>query len=266
MFCHGELVRLKPAPRWLTRFYLMISVGGAVGAVLVGMIAPLVLPAYFELGGGLVLTALLLLWQVRRDPPVYGVLALVAALAAGACAVWSVARVLRRHHRRVAQLLRRAAGQGVGQGASTTIARSSTAPSSTARSTRTPSLRREPTTYYTRSSGIGRLIESMHPRVEPLKVGVIGLGTGTLAVYGSKGDIYRFYDINPDVIDIARRDFTYLADSDATIETALWATRGCRSSASRRSGSTCWRSTRSPATRSRCTSSPPRRSRSTSGT
>ena len=54
MFCHGELARLKPAPRYLTRFYLMISLGGAGGAVLVGIVAPLVLPAYFELAGGLV--------------------------------------------------------------------------------------------------------------------------------------------------------------------------------------------------------------------
>ena len=44
MFCHGELVRLKPAPKYLTRFYLMISLGGAGGSVLVGIVAPLVLP------------------------------------------------------------------------------------------------------------------------------------------------------------------------------------------------------------------------------
>jgi hypothetical protein len=88
MFCHGELTRLKPAPRHLTRFYLMISVGGAVGAVLVGILAPLVLPGYFELAGGIVVCALLLLWQVRRDPPVYGVLGLVAAAVSVGCAIW----------------------------------------------------------------------------------------------------------------------------------------------------------------------------------
>jgi spermidine synthase len=52
-------------------------------------------------------------------------------------------------------------------------------------------------------------------------VGIIGLGTGTLAAYGSKGDVYRFYDINPAVVTIANRDFSYLKDSEATIETAL---------------------------------------------
>ena len=84
-----------------------------------------------------------------------------------------------------------------------------------------PVLRREPTTYYTATSGIARAIESRHPSIEPVKVGVIGLGTGTIAAWGAKGDVYRFYDINPAVIEIAKRDFTYLGDSDATIETPL---------------------------------------------
>ena len=54
-----------------------------------------------------------------------------------------------------------------------------------------------------------------------MRVGVIGLGTGTIATYGSKGDVYRFYDINPAVIGIATRDFSFLSKSDATIEIAL---------------------------------------------
>jgi hypothetical protein len=84
-----------------------------------------------------------------------------------------------------------------------------------------PQFRRQATSYYTTSSGIGRVLETLHPRKDPLRVGVIGLGTGTLAAYGTPGDLYRFYDINPAVIAIARRDFTYLAESEAHIETPL---------------------------------------------
>ena len=84
-----------------------------------------------------------------------------------------------------------------------------------------PQFNRQPTSYYTKTSGIGRLLETLHPRRDPLRVGVIGLGTGTLASYGTPGDLYRFYDINPAVIRIAREDFTYLAQSEATIETLL---------------------------------------------
>jgi hypothetical protein len=80
-------------------------------------------------------------------------------------------------------------------------------------------LRRLITTYYTPSSGIGAAIQSKQDH--PVKVGVIGLGTGTLAGYGRPGDIYRFYEIDRHVIAIARQDFTFLSDSAARIEIAL---------------------------------------------
>ena len=51
-----------------------------------------------------------------------------------------------------------------------------------------------------------------------MRVGVIGLGTGTLAAYGREGDVFRFYEINPEVVRFAREQFTYLADSGAKIE------------------------------------------------
>ncbi|MEP7183153.1 MAG: fused MFS/spermidine synthase [Betaproteobacteria bacterium] len=221
MFCHGELVRLKPAPRFLTRFYLMISLGGAAGSVVVGIVAPLVLPAYFELAAGLVLCALLLLWQVRREPPVFGVLALVALLVATGCGGWGIKEfydntivatrnfygVLRvQEHGRNDPSLHRNLIHGTIMHGKQYLA---------------PDFRRRPTSYYTATSGIGRVLEALHPRLDPIRVGVIGLGAGTLAVYGSKGDTYRFYDINPDVLTVAQRDFTYLGDSDATIELPL---------------------------------------------
>ena len=54
-----------------------------------------------------------------------------------------------------------------------------------------------------------------------MRVGVVGLGTGTLAAYGRPGDVYRFYEINPQVVDIANREFTFLGDSGAKIEIVL---------------------------------------------
>ena len=84
-----------------------------------------------------------------------------------------------------------------------------------------PAFRQQPATYYTATSGVGRALEAMHPTMTPLKVGVIGLGTGTIAAYGAKGDVYRFYDINPAVMKIADEYFSYLGDSSATIEKVL---------------------------------------------
>jgi hypothetical protein len=220
MFCHGELVRLKPAPRYLTRFYLMISLGGAIGAVLVGIVAPLVLPSYFELAAGIALCALLLLWQVRRDHPVFRVLALASLVAAIGCGVWTVREFYDgtiRSARNIYGVLR-VWQAGDGDTGRRTLVHGTIMHGNQYLD---PTLRKQPTTYYTATSGIGRAIESLHPRLEPLKVGVIGLGTGTIATWGAKGDVYRFYDINPAVIEIAKRDFTYLSDSEATIETPL---------------------------------------------
>jgi hypothetical protein len=196
MFCHGELVTLKPAPEYLTRFYLMISLGGALGSALVGIVAPLVLPAYFELAGGLVITALLLLWQVRQGHIVFGALAAAAVLGTMGCAIWAIVQfyddtiVATRNFYGVLRI------QELGR--DTANHRRSLIHGTILHGTQymEPEFRRRPTTYYTPSSGIGMLLEVLHPTTRALKVGVIGLGTGTLASYGAKGDIYRFYDIN----------------------------------------------------------------------
>jgi SAM-dependent methyltransferase len=199
----------------------MISLGGAGGSVLVGIVAPLVLPAYFELPGGLVLCALLLLWQVRRERAVFGVLGLTAAVVTIGCGAWAI----REFYDRTIVATRNFYGvlrvQEFGQDDENR--RRSLIHGTIVHGTQylSPDWQRRPAAYYTPTSGIGRLLESLHPRMEPLKVGSIGLGTGTLATYGAKGDVYRFYDINPGVLTIARRDFTYLKDSDATIELPL---------------------------------------------
>lgn len=221
MFCHGELARAKPAPRYLTRFYLMVSLGGAAGAALVGIVAPLVLPAYFELALGLIVAAALLAWQVRRDPRVFGLLAMLAGVTTLGCAIWYIADfydatiVTARNFYGVLR---------VQQNGVSDASRHRTLVSGTIMhglQYAAPQFRRQATSYYTTTSGIGRLLETLHPRMDPLRVGVIGLGAGTLAAYGTPGDLYRFYDINPAVIAIAKRDFTYLADSEARIETPL---------------------------------------------
>jgi SAM-dependent methyltransferase len=77
--------------------------------------------------------------------------------------------------------------------------------------------RRKPTTYYQPTSGVGAAVAARQAK-GAVRVGVIGLGTGTLAAYGREGDVYRFYDINPQVIAIARSEFTFLSDSEARIE------------------------------------------------
>ena len=71
----------------------------------------------------------------------------------------------------------------------------------------------DPITYYGRKTGIGKALDSLHD-LPDVKVGVVGLGTGTVACYAQKGQSYRFYEINPEVVRLARKYFTYLDDAE----------------------------------------------------
>jgi spermidine synthase len=79
--------------------------------------------------------------------------------------------------------------------------------------------KRMPTSYYGRVTGVGLTLNS-RAEGESTRLGVIGLGVGTLATYGRPSDFMRFYEIDPAVIRIAREsgDFSFLRDSRAEIE------------------------------------------------
>jgi len=82
-------------------------------------------------------------------------------------------------------------------------------------------------TYYGTNSGIGfALLEhprryERQPETRALNIADIGMGVGTLAAYGRPGDRIRFYEINPDVIHLARKYFTYVRDATAEVEVVL---------------------------------------------
>ena len=84
--------------------------------------------------------------------------------------------------------------------------------------------RRTPTSYYGRESGVGLAIvhaaSATFRSQGSFRIGIVGLGAGTIAAYGKPGDVLRFYEINPDVIRIAsdRRYFSFLSDSPARID------------------------------------------------
>ncbi|MHB8970030.1 MAG: spermidine synthase [Pirellulaceae bacterium] len=85
---------------------------------------------------------------------------------------------------------------------------------------RQPDKRDIATTYYTAASGVGLTLANIGGP-EPLRVATVGLGTGTIAAYGQPGDYYCFYEINPQVIDIAQQYFTYLSDCPAEVHIEL---------------------------------------------
>ncbi len=221
MFCHGELYRARPAARHLTAFYLTISAGGALGGLLVAVVAPLVFNAHYELG--LALVALALLAAVRFAPVnrVAGWASLATLLAVAACATYDGAHFLKNvlvSERNFYGVIRvKEYGE---PGASFYLRRLVHGAIMHGEQYMEGERRREPTTYYMKTSGIGVAIAAAQAH-GPVKVGVIGLGIGTLAAYGRKGDDYRFYEINPQVVEVARRQFGYLSDTEARVEVVL---------------------------------------------
>ncbi len=215
MFCHGELAHGKPAPRYLTQFYLTLSSGGALGGLLVALVAPRVFPAYFELPLALFALAALAAWLVLGSRTLIGP-ALVATIAT-AYAGWQYVDFVKedtivmqrafygtlrvRETGRGDHQLRRLLHGVILHGEQLTIAPE----------------RLEPGTYYGRASGVGRAIESKQA-AGPVRLGLVGLGIGTLSAYGRSGDLLRFYELDPHVLDIAQQQFTYLRSTPAKLE------------------------------------------------
>jgi spermidine synthase len=218
LFCHGELARLRPDPAHLTRFYLMISLGGAAGAVLVAIFAPLLLRGYFELGIALVALSGLLMMGLRKRAIWAGVAVMVATtgfVLRGAYDYMDGVRAIERDFYGVVRTADHEqpipyrvmyhgaimhGGQLLGD-----------------------SFRNTPADYFGPGSGYGRVFASLRelePK-KPLAVGIIGLGAGVVGSWMRPGDRLVFYEISPRVVDIARREFTFLADTAAKTEVVL---------------------------------------------
>jgi hypothetical protein len=214
MFCHGELSRRKPRTSQLTSFYLMIALGGALGAVAAGLIAPRVFTGIHEFPVSLFLVAALALWMNWQEGITARFLwltvsaAMLVALVAEVRGFRKDAVVMTRSFYgslRVVQSIRggvetRSLYHGIVQHGAQYME---------------PEKRREPTMYFGPQSGAGLVLRFCCQG--PKRVGIIGLGAGTLAAYGKPGDIFQFYEINPQVIDLAKSHFTFLSDSKASI-------------------------------------------------
>jgi hypothetical protein len=237
VWLHGEMARSKPEARSLTAFYFSMAVGGALGGLCVSLVAPRTLPAFYELGAAYTLVVALLAWRMlggsAAAPAPRGGLSRrlwtgLAGLAVAVCATM-LGIYVKVGETKWQSLQRNFYGVlAVGE-------RDTDDPQKAYRALAHGSImhgaqysalerRREATTYYTPSTGIGRAIEATRVGAAVARgqrIGMIGLGAGTTAVYGRAGDVHRFYEINPLVIDLAQRQFSFLNDSAARIETAL---------------------------------------------
>ena len=219
---HGQLVLRKPRPERLTRFYLFIAVGGALGGLFVAVGAPLLFRTDLELAVIVLCSAAALAALLWRERPVIGplpvqrvmraVLILFVVLLAGKLALdeagvrkvaidyargfYGPVRVedepaARQEDGRLRKLVHGATVHGTQRLA--------------------PGRSGEPTGYYGPKSGVALALTALQRSSPSLHVGVIGLGAGVLASYCRPGDRFTFYEIDPLIDRMARQHFAFLS-------------------------------------------------------
>jgi spermidine synthase len=232
MVCHGELYLRKPEVNLLTSYYLHIGFGGALGSIFVAVIAPIVFYDYWEFYIGLIGSYLILATLFftkttaasetpsRFKSPAF-LLYAVGGLGLLACIVLKVKNdqeyvisATRNFYGRLRVIdipfvqgltLRKIKSGSISHGTEILFGTNEYIP----------------TTYFGPGSGVGKMFAHLYSTTlanQPLDAGFIGLGCGTLAVYGRPGDSFTFYEINPHVVEAAQEFFSYLKDSKARIE------------------------------------------------
>jgi hypothetical protein len=262
---HGLLAAERPDPAYLTRFYLLVAVGGALGGLFNGLIAPLLFPTVLEYGITLVLVIGLVVrwrepvaaaedWPPRRRLPTLAVLGLLPAASlwifgfdAFGFPAWLRAAIAVPF---ILPFLTRVRSSGV---VGVSVAVISLLPalgplvlSDTVVRTffgvhqvrtegdvrlllhgttlhgsqdlSSASKRMIPLSYYHPDEPLGDVFATT-PAVE--SVGVVGLGSGSIAAYGRPGQSITFHEIDPAVVDIARTSFTFLDDAEAEVDIVL---------------------------------------------
>lgn len=223
MVCHGELVRIKPVPRHLTRFYLMVSAGGALGGLFVALVCPVVFSTHIEMGIGIGAAFLLAVgvladafwttWVLDNTIKkcaaftfVFGML-LIVVRAQFEAFTSDYVLVTRNFYGtlsideddiedplfHIKELMNGRILHGS--------------------QFQHEAKRRKATTYYNEESGVGTALQRF-PAAGPKRVATVGLGTGTIGSYAEIDDFYCFYEINPNVRTLATKEFSYLSDAE----------------------------------------------------
>jgi hypothetical protein len=196
LLCHARLHRLKPAAGALPAYYLMLALGGVLGGLFMGLAAPLLLNRPSEFGASLLLATALGITLVNKAPAPWRRLAWIPATASMAASAWIILwqaaapGIFIRDYYGVLRILDLPGLRVLANGMTIHGAVDLEHP-------------RTPLAYYTPGSGVARTLEVLRDRKPHLRVGVVGMGIGTLGLYDRPGDAWTFYEISPAVVRIA---------------------------------------------------------------
>ena len=223
MVLHGELARQKPSEKNLTLFYLMVSLGGVLGGIFINMIAPLIFSGYWEIycafiGSAIVVTYVLLRGKNSLKGSTMRTSSGVASVILVAAMFVTLQHEYKGFNKNVIASSRNFYG----------ALKVSEANKGTPNWQRMlvhgdimhgiefmdPDASNKPISYYGPESGIGLALRFYANRSDSnyhgIKVGMVGLGAGTISAFGSSKDYYRYYELNPQVEDMAKAYFRYL--------------------------------------------------------
>lgn len=231
VICHGELARRRPPASELTGFYLMMSFGGALGGSFASLAAPLIFVGTWELYLTILVALGVLIASgaqaIHRDrgPNARTLWLVVSSTLAIGVVVWMVTLINHFHEaamdsrRNFYGVLRVYEYNSGTEDAYRTLVHGRIVHGAQYLA---PPRRQDPIRYYAPSTGVGLALEH-HPEraARGLRVGVVGLGVGTLAAYGRPEDHFTIYEIDPAVVDAARQHFTYLDDTQAKTDVEL---------------------------------------------
>ncbi|HEV2473632.1 MAG TPA: fused MFS/spermidine synthase, partial [Chthonomonadales bacterium] len=218
LFCHSEAHRLRPQrASEATLFYLLFAAGGALGAFVIGIVFPLLFRFNIDLVITCCFTAFLAFLVTFEDGWNSRLLWGVATAAMVLQMFWI--NIVNQRNTTVAVrnfygALRVKQTFGIPGATLRTLTNGNVEHGTQIFGT--DEQRHMPTSYYAEDSGVGLAIR-MCCGTRPRNIGVIGLGAGTIAAYGRRGDRIQFYEINPAVEPIARNVFTYIRDSGARV-------------------------------------------------
>lgn len=239
--CHGELARSRPVAEQLTAFYLTMSLGGALGGILVNLAAPQWFCTFWELPLGLTLTvftAAALIWLAVQQQPI--VIRCAIGCATAGLSLFSIVGLLAEDFETEDAAYRTVDENRNFYGIVSVMHRAIGDPEENytffsghiqhGKQLADPAKRKTPLTYYGEGSGCEAAIQYVQARQPGTpgdkrgsRIGVIGLGVGTIATYAREKDSIRLYEINPEVIRIAQdtRWFHFLSDCPCKPEVVL---------------------------------------------
>ena len=228
MVCHGELARRRPHPRYLTQFYLMVSIGGAMGGLFVALASPRIFRDYMELPVAMAAMAVLVtcvLWNQKPGVPRAAWMRAALVVATVGLAGYlgyketKKERIYVRSARNFYGVLhvRDDAANSYGVPAQRVLVHGTIDHGTQLLQ---PGSERIPTSYFGYSSGVTRAIRAVGKK-GPIKLGILGLGAGVTASLARAGDTLHYYEINPLVLDIATHQFGFLPGCPAVKQVYL---------------------------------------------